>query len=267
MTYVYLLGSLLLVSMGFAQAPTVGEERTVALPDVPPITFIWIPAGSFMMGAPLAEQAQANVSAPERERLHRVTLRRGFWLGKYEVTWAQWKAVMGWDDARGQPNHPARRFSWNQAQIFIERLNARVDTLRFRMPTEAEWEYAARAGTTAPWSSGNVRDSLLAYAWVRDNAFGRIQEVGTKKPNAWGLHDMHGNVWEWVQDWFDSAYYRVSPTVNPQGPATGTERVRRGGSAVYSAPNARSAHRYANPPDRGNGNIGMRLMLEQRGIE
>lgn len=215
------------------------------------------------MGAPLDEQPAVREGGADREWQHRVTISQGFWMGTYEVKWLEWKAVMGWDDERAQPNHPARRFSWNQAQAFIQRLNAKTDSLRFRLPTEAEWEYAARAGTTTPWSSGSDADSLLAYAWVRENAQARIRAVGLKKPNPWGLYDIHGNVWEWVQDWFDSTYYRRSPLIDPQGPETGTERSRRGGSSVYSSPSARSARRYANPPDRGNGNIGMRLVLEQ----
>jgi len=141
-----------------------------------------------------------------------------------------------------------------------------LDRANFRLPTEAEWEYAARAGTTTRWSSGDDPIALLEHAWVRANTGGVVQPVGTRLPNPWDLFDMHGNVWEWVSDWHAPDYFDRAPEADPTGPSTGTEKVRRGGSVMYSADNAASTHRYQQPPGRGNGNLGFRVAADDRTV-
>ncbi len=191
--------------------------------------------------------------------IQRVELTTGFLMGKHEVTWETWEAVMGKAHGQGVPQKPVRRVSWTEIEDFLTRASVATKGWDFRLPTEAEWEYAARSGTTSDWASGPDARTLLDYAWIRANANGAVQPVGKKRPNAWGLHDMHGNVWEWVSDWMGP--YPDAPTVvDPRGPSSGSERVRRGGSAVYGAAAARSSYRYQQPPNRGNGNLGFRVV-------
>ena len=163
-----------------------------------------------------------------RGPLHEVEISRGFWLGRYEVTQGQWEAVMGetpWSGksyVRSNPSHPAVYISWHDVQEFIEKLNAASGSSVYRLPSEAEWEYACRAGTTTRWSFGDDVSQLTDYAWYGGNActggecYARV--VGKKRPNPWKLHDMHGNVFEWVQDWYSSRYYNSSPRVDPSRP-------------------------------------------------
>ena len=157
--------------------------------------FMLIPAGTFMMGS---EKGYAD-EKPQ----HRVTISRPFYLGKYEVTQAQWEAVMGNNPSRFDGrNNPVEQVSWEDVRVFIARLNAHEGHTRYRLPTEAEWEYAARAGSTSAYSFGDDAARLGQYAWYGDNSGKTTHPVGQKLPNAWGLHDMHGNVWEWVQGWY-----------------------------------------------------------------
>ena len=159
---------------------------------------------------------------------------------------------------QGDPNCPVEQVSWQDAQDFIQKLNAREGGTPYRLPTEAEWEYAARAGTTTAYCFGDDVSQLRAYAWYRDNSDGRTHPVGQLQPNAWGLYDMHGNVWEWVQDWYGA--YAAETAVDPQGPAAGSDRVVRGGSWGSYAAYCRSAYRYrADPANRG-GYLGVRLL-------
>jgi formylglycine-generating enzyme required for sulfatase activity len=185
--------------------------------------FVNIPAGEFLMGS-------SNGDRDERPA-HRVRISRGFEMGKYEVTQAQWEAVMGSNSSHFKgPNLPVENVSWDEVQDFIQRLNGLSQRYTFRLPTEAEWEYACRAGTT-----GDYAGSLDAMAWYGANSGNRTHPVGQKQPNAWGLYDMHGNVWEWCQDWYGSNYYEQSPGTDPQGPSSGSGRVVRGGSWGDSA--------------------------------
>ena len=196
------------------------------------------------------------------DSVQRVVLTEGFWLCTHETTWDLWEAVMGQGDVSGQPKHPVRGVSWTEIVEFLDRASAFADGWKFRLPTEAEWEYAARAGSTSDWATGSDSVALHDHAWIRTNAGGVVQPVEGRSPNAWGLHDMHGNVWEWVSDW--KGPYPDAPVVtDPEGPPIGTERVRRGGSAVYGARAARSSYRYQQPPDRGNGNLGFRIVAER----
>jgi formylglycine-generating enzyme required for sulfatase activity len=187
--------------------------------------FVLIPAGTFQMGSDDSE-------AYNNERpAHTVRITQPFYLGKYEVTQGQWQAVMGSNPSRftGDPNRPVEQVSWEDVQEFIRRLNAREGGATYHLPTEAEWEYAARAGTTSRWSFGDTARQLGRYGWYEENAGGQTHPVGQLQPNPWGLYDMHGNVWEWVQDWYAEDYYRRGTAVDPAGPSSGSSRVHRGG--------------------------------------
>lgn len=233
--------------------------------------FIAISAGAFLMGSPDSDR---EAEADEKPA-HRVTISKPFLLGKFEVTQAQWEAVMGsspYGGARSnpyfdlpgmakrvrQPNNPVT-VSWNEAQQFLQRLNQREGHLLYRLPTEAEWEYAARAGTSTSYSFGNDRALLGRYAWHGENfATGSPHPVGSKLPNPWGLHDMHGNVWEWVQD--NYGRYDAAAATDPTGPASGAGKVVRGGSWHVTAGGWRSAHRKEYPADYRGISIGFRLV-------
>ena len=223
------------------------------------LDFVWIEPGSFTMGSPVSERDRNNDEAQ-----HRVTLNNGFYLGKYEVTQGQWEAVMGTAPWAGQgyvesnPNHPAEYVSWDDAQAFINKLNDAAGKSIYRLPTEAEWEYAARAGATTRWSFGNDETELGNYAWYRDAGLQYAQPVGTKLPNPWTLHDMHGNVWEWCQDWYGP--YPTGAVVDPQGPSTGGNRVLRGGFFGSYAQDVRSAGRTATAPGNRYNHFGFRLL-------
>ncbi|MGQ4810180.1 Hercynine oxygenase [Candidatus Entotheonellaceae bacterium PAL068K] len=206
------------------------------------IEFVRIPAGAFMMGSQNRGQNEQPV--------HRVWINQPFYLGKYEVTQGQWEQVMGDNPSRftGNPDRPVEQVSWHDAQAFIELLNAREGREIYRLPTEAEWEYAARAGTTTHYHFGNDRSQLGKYAWYDETSGDETHPVGQLRPNAWGLHDMHGNVSEWVQDWYDdsdydASYYEQSPDCDPRGPSGGSVRVIRGGGWNLSPADVRSAYR------------------------
>jgi formylglycine-generating enzyme required for sulfatase activity len=187
-----------------------------------PEQFALILAGTFQMGS-------TNGNSDERP-VHTVNITKAFYMQKTEVTQGQWRAVMGtnpsWFSDCGD-TCPVEQVSWNDIQGFLTALNAMDPGKNYRLPTEAEWEYAARAGTTGDYGGTGVLDQM---GWYSDNSGSQTHPVAQKQPNHWGLYDMHGNVWEWVQDWYSATYYSVSPTNDPQGPATGTSRVLRGGS-------------------------------------
>ncbi|GHU35956.1 hypothetical protein AGMMS50256_31890 [Betaproteobacteria bacterium] len=219
--------------------------------------FILIPAGSFTMGADKKFEDASSNETPQ----HRVTISKPFYLGKYEVTQAEWVAVMGNNPSefKGRSN-PVDNVSWDDVQSFIQRLNAK-EGKKYRLPTEAEWEYAARAGTKSAYSFGDDAGQLGQYAWYEGNSGDQTCPVGQKQPNPWGLYDMHGNVWEWVNDWYKDSYYGSSPSTDPAGPSGGDLHVLRGGSWHYFAGTLRSAYRRSRAPDRRNENFGFRLAL------
>jgi formylglycine-generating enzyme required for sulfatase activity len=209
--------------------------------------FVLIPTGTFMMGSPYSDTQVEDKEKPA----HRVTISQLFYLGKYPVTQGQWEAVMGTNPSHftGDQNRPVERVSWEDTQEYIRRLNTRESSARYRLPTEAEWEYACRAGSTPRSCFGDNRSQLGVYGWYDNNSRGMSHPVGQRKPNAWGLHDMHGNVWEWVQDWYGA--YDPEPVTDPQGLASGSHRVVRGGSWHSEAGGCRSAYRsFGAPSDR-----------------
>jgi formylglycine-generating enzyme required for sulfatase activity len=160
-----------------------------------------------------------------------------------------------------RPSHPAT-VSWNEAQEFIRRLNQKEGHSRYSLPTEAQWEYAARAGTETAYSFGDDASQLGRYAWFdEDFASGSTHPVGQKGPNPWGLHDVHGNVWEWVQDWYGGNYDAASPQVDPQGPKSGSDRVVRGGSWHETSGSWRTSFRKPYKPDYRGISIGFRVAL------
>ena len=169
-----------------------------------------------------------------------------FYLGRYLVTQEQWKALTGNNPSRfNGPKNPVECVSWRECQQFLEKLNARQggQVGKFQLPTDAQWEYACRAGSTTRYFFGDDEAAASDYAWYNANSGQTTHPVGEKKPNAWGLYDMHGNVDEWCQDWYDAAYYAKSPMDDPIGPATGSYRVHRGGCWIADAGACRSAFR------------------------
>jgi formylglycine-generating enzyme required for sulfatase activity len=221
------------------------------------ITFVWIPPGAFQMGS--------NKGQDWEKPIHVVTITRGFWLGKYPVTNADYKRFLQsnkgskkpeyWDDRRfNQPEQPVVGVSWDEAVAFCKWAGG-------RLPTEAEWEYACRAGTSTEYSFGNGENQIGDHGWFDGNSNGQTQPVGAKMPNPWGLCDMHGNVWEWCADWWDTGYYAKSPREDPPGPNSGSYRVYRGGSWYYSAGHCRSAYRDRNSPGNRYIFLGFRLAL------
>ena len=237
-----------------------GEGRRFSLPNSESMEFVWIPAGTFMMGSPDSEKGRDKDEGP----VHEVKISAGFWLGKYEVTQGQWEAVMGSNPSYFKGvDRPVDKVSWSDVQAFIGQLNAVVGTIAYRLPTEAEWEYACRAGTSTRWSFGDNESQLGDYAQLRKFWGGfETKAVGSKLPNAWGLYDMHGNVHEWVQDWYGG--YSRSSVVDPQGPSTGSDRVGRGGGFDYNAQGVRSANRINYSPGVRAVSIGFRLLRQAR---
>lgn len=232
------------------------------------IDFVWIVPGTFTMGSPKSPEELVDIYGDriyyfESEvPQHEVTLTGGFWMGKFEVTQGQWKAVMGVDPPyyRGD-DYPVEGVTWFQCIEFIDELNTMGEGT-FRLPTEAEWEYACRAGTTTDFYFGDNPDDLDTYCWYYANSPDYQPEaVGTKPPNPWGLYDMHGNVWEWCQDWYGREYYAESPQTDPMGPEEGDFKVRRGGSSsARSKSFCRSPFRYWNRPDGVATTVGMRVV-------
>ena len=175
--------------------------------------FVSIPAGSFMMGCSSGD----HECYAEEKPSHRVSITRPFEIGKYQVTQSEYEAIMATNPSYSRgPNHPVDGVSWEDAQKFCEAVNRKGDGYHYRLPTEAEWEYAARAGDTSCRYG-----SLDVVAWFRDNSGGTTHPVGEKKPNGFGLYDTLGNVWEWVQDWYGITYYGRSPESDPKGPLSG----------------------------------------------
>ncbi len=228
------------------------DTRTVDLGDGVAMELVWIPEGEFMMGS---EDGRSN----ERP-VHRVRITQGFWMGRHEVTQAQWQAVMGTNPSSFQGmDHPVENVSWNDSQEFMGRLSEIVG-YEFRLPTEAEWEYACRAGTETAYYFGDAPDRLDRFAWYRDNSGNSTQPVGEKRANIWGLHDMHGNVWEWCLDWYDEEFYARSPVEDPVNTTPGSFRVVRGGSWDDGDWNCRSTHRVWSAPTYFDRSLGFRVV-------
>ncbi len=232
------------------------------------LAFRWIPPGAFMMGSPKDEPERFSDEGPQ----HRVTISEGFWLAETPVTQALWQVVMGENPSRFKgEKRPVESVSWEDAQRLIEALNQLKPELDLCLPTEAQWEYACRAGTTTPFHFGeNITPEQVNYDGsepYNNGAKGeyRHETVAVKAlpANAWGLYQMHGNVWEWCQDWFGG--YPAEPVSDPEGPATGTARVLRGGAWDVLGQYCRAAVRYFWGPGKRGSDIGFRLARGRTG--
>jgi formylglycine-generating enzyme required for sulfatase activity len=237
------------------------KELTVDLSKGVKLELVLIPAGEFLMGSPDSDKDARSNEKPQ----HLVRITKPFYLGKYLVTQEQWEAVFIGDNPshfKG-PNNPEETVTWEDCQQFLHVLNNQQGNPQgeFVLPTEAQWEYACRAGSKTRYCFGDDESKLGDYAWYIANSDEKTHPAGEKKPNAWGLYDMHGNVWEWCQDWYGEEYYKESPTDDPTGPATGSNRVIRGG--IWSLPrwNCRSANRYGDLPGRRDDQLGFRVAL------
>ncbi|MBX3176682.1 MAG: formylglycine-generating enzyme family protein [Candidatus Hydrogenedentes bacterium] len=292
-TMVLLLAALVLMLLGFAfyvfrmavapgiawngaGVPDPGEVRTVDLGGGVQLELVWITPGAFMMGS--SDSLDRSEFGPEvrshksETPRHEVEISRGFWMGRHEVTNAQFR--------RFRPGHnsgayrgfsldgdaqPVVNVSWEDARAFCDWLSSETG-FAFRLPSEAEWEYACRAGSSELYAEGDTPASLRGFANVMNPSVAGVlgfdwtpfpwedgisvtSAVGQFRPNAWGLYDMHGNAWEWCADWFDEGYYARSPARDPQGPSSGTVRVQRGGSWSDTPWYCRSAFRNARSPE------------------
>jgi len=255
-----------------AESLSVGKELQIRISDVVILRAVLIPSGTFVMGSPESDVAREADEIP-----HVVTISKPFYMGVTEVTQSQWEAVMGtrpWEGSkytRSGSRFPATCVNWEDAVKFCRKLSAKSGR-KVRLPTEAEWEYACRAGTITAFCFGDIDGPVDDYAWWHRNAnLGEeayAREAGLKRPNAWGLHDMHGNVSEWCSDWSDSDennYYKVSPRVDPPGPASpppdGRFHVLRSGTWSSYAGRCRSAFRYGGGARSGNSD-GFRIVVE-----
>jgi formylglycine-generating enzyme required for sulfatase activity len=260
------------------QGKRAGEPRMFASHK---IKMRWCPPGTFRMGSPASDEDADDDETPQIT----VRLTRGYWLGQSEVTQGLWESVMGttpWvehgdtDYYRVGANYPASYVNWDDAVSFCTKLTERERAggrlpsgWSYQLPTEAEWEYACRAGSRTTYSFGDSIGSLGDYAWFEENAkdvgASYAHSVGTKKANDWGLQDMHGNVYEWCSDRYDSDYYSASSGRDPRGPQTGSVRVGRGGSWFVSAWFCRAANRYGIDPSSRSSVLGFRLSLSPSG--
>ncbi|MCK5186398.1 MAG: formylglycine-generating enzyme family protein [Deltaproteobacteria bacterium] len=221
--------------------------------------FVLIPAGEFEMGSPSGEEDRWDNEGP----VHTVKIEKAYYLGKYEVTQEQWREVMGTNPSSFKGDDlPVEQVSWNDAQDFVRKLNAREGTDKYRLPSETEWEYAARAGTTTRYSFGNDESDLGDYAWYSDNPGSKTHQVGQKQPNPWGLYDMHGNVWEWVQDRSHSSYDGAPTDGSAWESGSSVYRSSRGGSCFTLAGSCRSASRCGYDPGYRSRLLGFRLLQE-----
>jgi formylglycine-generating enzyme required for sulfatase activity len=254
-------------SLGFRVGFKFTGVHTVA--SASNLEMLWVESGTFTMGSPTTETGRSA----DREDEHNVTLTKGFYLGKYEVTQAQYEAVMTGNSNQlsATPSQytgndrPVEKVSWNNVQVFLTRLNAAEQAAgrlpsgwSYVLPTESEWEYACRAGTTTVYSWGS--SIATSNANYDQSGIGQTRDVGQYAANPWGFYDMHGNVREWTADWYQAAYPSGTVT-DPTGPASGSRRVLRGGSWFDTADIARSANRYRNGPANSDLNLGFRLSL------
>jgi len=260
--------------------PKIPKELAIDLPGGVKMEFVLIPPGEFVMGSPEAERALALEQAkahndkwaieriPTEGPQHKLKITKPFYLGKYEVTQAQWEAAMGNNPSQfNGPLNPVEKVSWEDVQQFLAKINAAFEKqgMLFGLPTEAGWEYACRAGTTTAFYFGDNPALLAQHGWFKDNSGGKTHPVGQGQPNAWGLYDMHGNVWEWCSDWYAKDFYAQSPPVDPVGPPTGSYRVYRGGGWHHHPERCRSAYRSCHSPGHRYHDLGFRLALVRLG--
>lgn len=233
-------------------APKTGDVKVVTLPGGATMEIIWCGPGSFEMGSPSTEHGRFD-----DEPVRKVTLTKGFWLGKYEVTQKQWLSVMRTNPSRfAGMSRPVDGVSWVDCGMFIRRVNAQLGGLA-RLPTEAEWEYACRAGSVSAVAGSGVIEEM---AWYDANSEEQTHDVGRNKPNAWGFYDMHGNVLEWCADWY---FKPKGDAVDPKGPPAGSFKILRGGCWFFYESDCRSAYRLRREPHIRNCIFGFRLAMDE----
>ena len=247
------------VSSGRVATPS---GRTYTVPSIN-YKMVYISPGTFMMGSPSNEPKRDS-----DEKQHRFTLTKGFYIGITEVTQGQWRKIMGNNPSRFiRDNLPVEMVSWNDCREFIRKLNSKEGGSKYRLPTEAEWEYACRAGSKTMFCFGDSDSRLGDYAWYSNNSSSKTHSVAQKKPNAWGLYDMHGNVWEWCEDSCDYSGGVVTDTYRDgiKDPLcnSGSNRMIRGGSWLYEARDCRSADRLSGTPGSRYDSLGFRLVRAQ----
>ncbi len=245
------------------------KEITLAIPNLPeeatPMVLVRIPAGCFVMGSDENEKYHEENEAPP----HKVEITHPFYIGKYEVTQAQWEAIMGNNPSTQiNINLPVNRVNWYDCQEYLEKLNKLEFTKKnefwkrgsFRLPTEAEHEYACRAGiqTSTYFGEDPSLEAIMEHAWIRDNSNAALNPVGSLNPNPWGLYDMLGNVWEWCYDWY--GLYSDEKQIDPTGPENGEEKVFRGPSWMGRREYVRCADRGRFPPDYRRNTGGFRVV-------
>lgn len=217
--------------------------------------FILIQPGTFTMGSPMGSE-EGGDEAPE----HKVEITKPFYLGKYEVTQEQWEELMGNNPSKFRGDkHPVDSISWDDSQLLLKKLQEKTG-FKFTLPTEAQWEFAARAGTSTRWDFGESESILGDYAWFAGNSNDATQPVGQKKPNAWGFYDLYGNVQEWCIDWYANPYL-LDDVSDPRGPGSGDSRVLRGGAWGDDSTMVRSAYRNASGPDNIAPGNGIRVVM------
>jgi formylglycine-generating enzyme required for sulfatase activity len=269
-----------------ASSPREPEGARQAITNAIGMKLAPIPAGKFLMGSP-ADEAERDAD----ELQHEVTITKPFYLGTHEVTQDQWSKVMSKNPSffhaknGGGPDHPVEQLLWREAVAFCKELSALPEEKKagrvYRLPTEVEWEYACRAGTTTPFHFGAALSSRQAnfngnypYGGAEKGPFlGATAKVGSYPPNAWGLYDMHGNVWEWCQDWYDEKYYAGSPKEDPKGPVAGVlptgygafYLVARGGCWLDEGRGCRAAYRFRFMPSDRYRLVGFRVACDAAG--
>jgi len=238
----------------FANSKSNKKSISVNLGCEVDLEMIYIPAGKFDMG---------NNDGRDASPIHQVTLSKDFYMGKYLVTQEQWIEIMKTNPSQFNKeggNHPVENLSWEDCRTFIKKLNAlKLTEGKFRLPTEAEWEYACRAGSKTRYYWGDVIDD--EYFWYCGNSNNSTQAVGKRKKNAFGLYDMSGNVWEWCHDYYDKNYYQNSVKLNPKGSAASSDHVIRGGGYYSGADYCTSSFRYYSDLSPCDYNLGFRLAL------
>lgn len=264
-----------LISSMALSAQTESSAESPAPNPLMDFNFVTIPAGQFVMGTTDLKAAIADLPDPRAAMIkdetpaHTVTFAKPFQLSQTEVTQKIWLDVMHskpgpashWQ-AKNWQQLPVVSVSWKATRRFIEKLNQQSTDKHYRLPTEAEWEYAARAGSTGLRPFEKL--AMDEYAWYLHSSNDELQAVALLKANAWGLHDMYGNAWEWVADWYSPTAYAQSEKINPQGPENGTKKIRRGGSYHCPPHLIRPAYRAADHPDKAYSVLGFRLILEQK---
>jgi sulfatase modifying factor 1 len=254
----------LLVAIAVARLSAPGPANFYIEPRTR-MVLVAIRPGTFMMGSPETEAGRND-----DESAHRVTIPHLFYIGQHEVTQTEWKQVMGSSPSffAGCERCPVEQVNFDEVNDFLARLNAGTSAMRFRLPTEAEWEYACRAGTTTPFNTGSALSGDQANFDGRSHVEGeedgaaleRTLPVGAFPPNAWGLYDMHGNVWEWTNDWYGP--YDPRRDNGPRGADSGVKRVIRGGSWRFDANSARCALRYTHAPQDRGPSLGFRMVAD-----